>query len=139
MKSQRLVSLRMPGAPTGTNDTSDDVPILSMQDMGGTKATIRRGVELVPRIAPARQSFSSVQRCQPVRLYWQRNAADPMVYSGITAKPSVGDCFRQNCRMRRHLNSFRNDRAIWCRTALHQKSEQCGGRTTFVRQDGNGG
>lgn len=89
MKSQRLVSLRMPGTPTGTNDTSDDVPILSMQDMGGTKATIRRGVELVQELLPRVNRFQrSTVPASEIVLATKCGGSDG--YSGITANPALG-------------------------------------------------
>lgn len=89
-KSQRLVTL--PGmkwtharSPTPTQD----VPVLSIQDIGGTRATIRRAVELVKELLP---QVNAMQRttvpASEIVLATKCGGSDG--YSGITANPALG-------------------------------------------------
>jgi altronate hydrolase len=90
MSSQRLTPLRLPdgtvvGQPTG------GIPILSMQDEGGTRKTIERGVEMVAKLLPQvndvrRQSVSASH----LMVGLECGGSDG--YSGVTANPAVGAC-----------------------------------------------
>lgn len=90
-KSQKLVSLQgvhwkpQPGQPTSTND----VPVLTIQDTGGTRATIRRAVEMVEELLP---QVNAMQRttvsASEIVLATKCGGSDG--YSGITANPALG-------------------------------------------------
>ncbi|MFN7734060.1 MAG: UxaA family hydrolase [Pirellula sp.] len=89
-KSQRLVTL--PGvqwtSPALSRPTHD-VPVLSMQDLGGTRATIGRAVELVRELLP---QVNAMQRttvpASEIVLATKCGGSDG--YSGITANPALG-------------------------------------------------
>lgn len=89
-KNQKLVQL--PGmkwhSPDGKSH-SQDVPVLSIQDMGGTRATIRRGVELVRELLP---QVNAMQRTTvpASQLVLATKCGGSDGYSGITANPALG-------------------------------------------------
>lgn len=86
MKAQQLVSLRMPGE---SNFKNSEIPILSMQDMGGTTATVKRGVELVNELLPVVNAFQrSTVPASELVLATKCGGSDG--YSGITANPALG-------------------------------------------------
>ena len=95
VQSQGLQQIQVPsrfnfdsagqGSPSGTGT----VPVLSMQDEGGTRKTIERGVEMVQRLLPvvneARRTTVSASR-----LILGTNCGGSDGYSGITANPVLG-------------------------------------------------
>lgn len=89
-KSQKLVQL--PGmrwhSPDGATHAKE-VPVLSIQDMGGTRATIRRGVELVRELLP---QVNALQRTTvpASELVLATKCGGSDGYSGITANPALG-------------------------------------------------
>jgi altronate hydrolase len=90
ISSQRLVPIRLPdGREVGAN--TGGVPVLSMQDEGGTRKTIERGVEMVASLLPRvndvrRQTVSASHLCVGLEC----GGSDG--YSGVTANPAVGAC-----------------------------------------------
>ncbi len=90
-KAQKLVSLQgvqwTPKVDSAT--TTRDVPVLSIQDTGGTRATIRRAVELVNELLP---QVNAMQRttvpASEIVLATKCGGSDG--YSGITANPALG-------------------------------------------------
>lgn len=89
LQSQHLVSLKMPGGIDQTSNRIQDIPVLSMQDMGGTKATIRRGIELVNELLPQVDSMHrSTVPASEIVLATKCGGSDG--YSGITANPALG-------------------------------------------------
>lgn len=89
-KNQKLVQL--PGMRWHTPDGRthvQDVPVLSIQDTGGTRATVRRGVELVRELLP---QVNAMQRTEvPANaLILATKCGGSDGYSGITANPALG-------------------------------------------------
>jgi altronate dehydratase len=89
-KNQKLVQL--PGmrwhSPDGRSHVQD-VPVLSIQETGGTRATIRRGVELVRELLP---QVNAMQRTTvpASELVLATKCGGSDGYSGITANPALG-------------------------------------------------
>lgn len=90
ISSQRLIPIRLPnGREVGS--AAGGVPVLSMQDEGGTRKTIEKGVEMVANLLPRvndvrRQSASASHLCVGLEC----GGSDG--YSGVTANPAVGAC-----------------------------------------------
>ena len=89
-KSQKLVSLQgVKWHPNASMSPTQDVPVLSIQDPGGTKATIRRAVEMVNELLP---QVNAMQRttvpASEIVLATKCGGSDG--YSGITANPALG-------------------------------------------------
>jgi altronate hydrolase len=89
MKSQRLVSLQWPGKTPSASSSSHDIPILSMQDMGGTAATVKRGIELVKELLP-RVNASRRETVPASEIMLATKCGGSDGYSGITANPALG-------------------------------------------------
>ena len=93
LKSQNLVSLTHGGVPVAANQSkthvSHDVPVLSIQDVGGTKATVKRGVELVKEILPTVNAMHRT-RVSAEHLVLATKCGGSDGYSGITANPALG-------------------------------------------------
>jgi altronate hydrolase len=99
LKSQKLVSLKLPNQfayhskeNTGSGSGSGrpwEVPVLSIQDYGGTRATVRRGVELVNELLP---HVNAMQRTKvsAEHLVLATKCGGSDGYSGITANPALG-------------------------------------------------
>lgn len=86
MKTQQLVSLRMPGQSTAS---TMEIPILSMQDIGGTAKTVAKGVELVNELLPIVNSYRrTTVPASEIVLATKCGGSDG--YSGITANPALG-------------------------------------------------
>ena len=90
--SQRLHSIDLPANGSGAiaaSDCSNAVPVLTIQDSGGTAQTIEQGVEIVaqmlPRINAAKRSSVPASK---LILATECGGSDG--YSGITANPSLG-------------------------------------------------
>ena len=89
-KSQKLVPL--PGIrwkPNSSDSTSNEIPVLSIQDSGGTKATIKKAVAMVSELLP---QVNALQRttvsASEIVLATKCGGSDG--YSGITANPALG-------------------------------------------------
>ncbi len=100
LKTQKLVSLQLPstnqpwrsnGSPSsGPSDMRvPDVPVLSIQDMGGTRATIERGVSLVQDLLPVVDRMTRT-RVPASQLVLGTKCGGSDGYSGITANPALG-------------------------------------------------
>lgn len=101
IESQGLTQIQVPGNLRGGNgsaaavavgsgkDLRNTVPILSIQDEGGTRKTIQRGVELVKQMLP---SVNEARRSTvpASRLILGTNCGGSDGYSGITANPVLG-------------------------------------------------
>ncbi|MEI8212823.1 MAG: altronate dehydratase family protein [Planctomycetota bacterium] len=89
-KSQKLVSLQgVKWTPSANVAATPDVPVLSIQDIGGTRATIRRAADLVRELLP---QVNAMQRttvpASEIVLATKCGGSDG--YSGITANPALG-------------------------------------------------
>ena len=100
VQSQGLKQIEIPphlagaattASSTGTNGSAggNAVPMLSIQDEGGTRKTIERGVEMVKRLLP---SVNAARRTtvSASRLILGTNCGGSDGYSGITANPVLG-------------------------------------------------
>ena len=87
VKSQNLHQLRKPGSDSPSD--VNDLPVLSIQSVGGTRQTVERGVEIVAKMLPqvnaARRSEVSASH---LVLGLECGGSDG--YSGITANPALG-------------------------------------------------
>ncbi len=87
VKSQNLHQLRIPGSDASSD--VNDLPVLSIQSVGGTRQTVERGVEIVAKMLPqvnaARRSEVSASH---LVLGLECGGSDG--YSGITANPALG-------------------------------------------------
>ncbi len=89
-KSQKLVSLQgVRWKSSAGQAETQDVPVLSIQDSGGTKATIEKAVGLVKALLP---QVNAMQRtsvpASEIVLATKCGGSDG--YSGITANPALG-------------------------------------------------
>lgn len=93
LKSQKLVPLTVAGKPvasgSGQSAPNREIPVLSIQDLGGTKATVQRGVEMVTDLLPV---VNAMQRAQvsAEHLVLATKCGGSDGYSGITANPALG-------------------------------------------------
>ncbi len=92
VQSQGLYQIQMPGMTAHSsngNGSSTSIPMLSIQDEGGTRKTIERGCELVRQLLPhvnaARRTTVPASR-----LILGTNCGGSDGYSGITANPVLG-------------------------------------------------
>jgi altronate dehydratase len=77
------------GSSNGASAIANAVPMLSIQDEGGTRKTIDRGVELVKQLLP--QVNAARRTTLPAsRLILGTNCGGSDGYSGITANPVLG-------------------------------------------------
>ncbi len=88
VQSQGLHQIQLPGKSMASGSSSS-VPMLSMQDLGGTRKTIDRGVEMVRELLPL---VNAAQRTTvpASRLILGTNCGGSDGYSGITANPVLG-------------------------------------------------
>lgn len=87
VQSQGLHQIQMPGQANGS--ANQPVPILSIQDEGGTRKTVERGVELVKKLLP--QVNAAKRSTVPAsHLILGTNCGGSDGYSGITANPVLG-------------------------------------------------
>ncbi len=86
MKEQQLVQLQIPGR---SNMTPGSSPVLSMQDEGGTSATVAKGIELVKELLPVVNSFERTE-VPASELVLATKCGGSDGYSGITANPALG-------------------------------------------------
>ena len=96
LKTQKLVPLKIAGVNTdskreGMNgvEAAREVPVLSIQDSGGTRATVKRGIEMVRELLPI---VNQMQRTQvsAEHLVLATKCGGSDGYSGITANPALG-------------------------------------------------
>ncbi len=87
-KNQKLFQLN--GIQTrGSTGQAQAVPVLSIQDSGGTQATIRRGIELVRELLPQVDALRrATVPASALVLATKCGGSDG--YSGITANPALG-------------------------------------------------
>ena len=96
LKTQRLVSLTGLGANANSNikpltgvEAAREVPVLSIQDSGGTRATVKRGIEMVTDLLPVvNQMQRTTVAAEHLILATKCGGSDG--YSGITANPALG-------------------------------------------------
>jgi altronate hydrolase len=89
VSDQRLVQIRGANASTPTPDPRPLIPVLSIQDQGGTRRTIDEGIRLVERMLP---EVNSVRR-EPIpasEIVLGTNCGGSDGNSGITANPALG-------------------------------------------------
>ncbi len=93
LKSQKLVPLTIAGVQTNQSRTGShaarEVPVLSIQDCGGTRATVKRGIEMVRELLPV---VNQMQRTNvsAEHLILATKCGGSDGYSGITANPALG-------------------------------------------------
>ena len=86
VRSQKLHQLQGPG---GSNTESGEVPVLSIQSVGGTRQTVERGVEIVAKLLP--QVNAAKRTTVPAsHLILGLECGGSDGYSGITANPALG-------------------------------------------------
>ena len=86
VRSQKLHQLQSPGA---SNSESGEVPVLSIQSVGGTRQTVERGVEIVAKLLP--QVNAAKRTTVPAsHLILGLECGGSDGYSGITANPALG-------------------------------------------------
>lgn len=87
VKSQNLHQLRNPGSDSAAD--VNDLPVLSIQSVGGTRQTVERGVEIVAKLLP--QVNAARRREVPAsHLILGLECGGSDGYSGITANPALG-------------------------------------------------
>ncbi len=88
VRSQKLHHIAAPGGALADNE-EDSVPVLSIQNSGGTRATVEQGVEIVadmlPRVNAVRRTTVAASN---LILATECGGSDG--YSGITANPALG-------------------------------------------------
>ena len=96
VQSQALKQIQIPAHLSGPNGAAQtggaiaaSIPMLSIQDEGGTTKTIERGVEMVKQLLP---SVNAARRTTvpASRLILGTNCGGSDGYSGITANPVLG-------------------------------------------------
>jgi altronate hydrolase len=89
VQSQNLHQIRF-GQPDSSHPTAEcKIPVLSIQDSGGTRKTIERGIEVVRELLPQVNSISrSTVDASHLVLGTECGGSDG--YSGITANPALG-------------------------------------------------
>ncbi len=96
LKTQKLVPLKIAGVNTNSKregmngvEAAREVPVLSIQDSGGTRATVKRGIEMVRELLPI---VNQMQRTQvsAEHLVLATKCGGSDGYSGITANPALG-------------------------------------------------
>ena len=96
LKTQKLVPLTLAGVHTNSNrarrngvEAAREVPVLSIQDSGGTRATVKRGIEMVQELLPVVHQMQRTQvSAEHLILATKCGGSDG--YSGITANPALG-------------------------------------------------
>lgn len=89
VNSQKLHSIDFPGQAGAASPDSCDVPVLSIQNSGGTRATVEQGVEIVARLLPQVNSIRR-QTVPASHLVLATECGGSDGYSGITANPALG-------------------------------------------------
>ncbi len=96
LKTQKLIPLTLAGVHTNSNrgrmkgvEAAREVPVLSIQDSGGTRATVKRGIEMVQELLPVVHPMQRTQvSAEHLILATKCGGSDG--YSGITANPALG-------------------------------------------------
>lgn len=99
LKSQKLVPLTFANGANGTTasnrplpsgvQAAREVPVLSIQDSGGTRATVARGIQMVQELLPiVDQMQRTTVSAEHLVLATKCGGSDG--YSGITANPALG-------------------------------------------------
>ncbi len=96
LKTQKLVPLKIAGVNTNSKregmnrvEAAREVPVLSIQDSGGTRATVKRGIEMVQELLPVVNQMHRTQvPAEHLVLATKCGGSDG--YSGITANPALG-------------------------------------------------
>lgn len=88
-QSQNLVKLRLPNQDISDPNYPAEIPVLSMQDLGGTAATVKRGVEMVARLLPIVNRYER-ETVPASELVLATKCGGSDGYSGITANPALG-------------------------------------------------
>ncbi len=86
VKSQKLHQL---SSPNSDDTSANDIPVLSIQSVGGTRQTVERGVEIVAKLLPqVNAAKRSTVPASELILGLECGGSDG--YSGITANPALG-------------------------------------------------
>ena len=86
VKSQKLHQLQLPNSPDAE---ANELPVLSIQSVGGTRQTVERGVEIVAKLLPqVNAAKRSTTPASELILGLECGGSDG--YSGITANPALG-------------------------------------------------
>ncbi|MDZ4849382.1 MAG: altronate dehydratase family protein [Pirellulaceae bacterium] len=88
VESQRLHRIAIPGQE-GLADRENDVAVLSIQNAGGTRLTVERGIEMVSEMLP-RVNLAKRTTVSASQLMLGTNCGGSDGYSGITANPALG-------------------------------------------------
>lgn len=84
-----IVPLHAPDGSQLTSDKSGAIPVLTMQDEGGTRKTVDRAIELVKELLPiVNRNQRQTQPASNLVVGLECGGSDG--YSGITANPAVG-------------------------------------------------
>ncbi len=88
VRSQKLHQITAPGQLDADDDV-DSVPVLSIQNSGGTRSTVEQGVQIVAEMLPR---VNAVRRCTVAasNLMLATECGGSDGYSGITANPALG-------------------------------------------------
>jgi altronate dehydratase len=92
VKSQNLHGIRLPGEATeigGGGPQDAAIPVLTIQDSGGTRATIEAGCEIVAQLLPRVNAFRRTE-VPASHLVLATECGGSDGYSGITANPALG-------------------------------------------------
>ena len=96
LKTQKLVPLTLAGVNTHSKreqmngaEAASEVPVLSIQDSGGTRATVKRGVAMVKDLLPIVNQMQRT-RVSAEHLILATKCGGSDGYSGITANPALG-------------------------------------------------
>ncbi|MCA9132387.1 MAG: altronate dehydratase [Planctomycetales bacterium] len=91
VQSQRLHHIDLPAGhePTSVQGRGNPLPVLTMQNLGGTRATVQRGTEVVAQML--HQVNAARRTTVPAaRLILATECGGSDGYSGITANPALG-------------------------------------------------
>jgi altronate hydrolase len=89
VQSQNLHSIAIPGAGDTTGMSSEMLPVLSIQNLGGTLATVNHGAEIVATMLPQVNAARRV-KISASKLILATECGGSDGYSGITANPALG-------------------------------------------------
>jgi altronate dehydratase len=88
VESQNLHQINLPASANGKADTRS-VPVLTMQNLGGTRVTVEKGIEEVAKlIEQVNEARRTTTPASELILATECGGSDG--YSGITANPAVG-------------------------------------------------
>ncbi len=89
VQSQRLHDIQLPDGSHASQDPAGAVPVLSIQSVGGTMATVEKGVEIVAQLAK-RVNASKRETVSAEHLILGTECGGSDRYSRITANPALG-------------------------------------------------